>query len=558
MKRDPASVVAEVGLIPFAVDRDINAVLGIVVHIAVVVVDRMIAYAGLRIVVVISVIRHNHGGGGPGGGLDHDGRAAPDIKLVNVFSGGRIPVIDHAARAAACRTDLTGDVAGIAAAGVAGQVDRSPVLEIDQKGGLGIPVGRTAHGAIGHIPVGRLVVLPVHIDIGCAGTGGLAFVIEGAVGTPAVHIRRDVADAERGAALARDRGISEHVGKACGRVFTAVRGNHGPGQRVEHIGAGHKLSRAAGLLALIGRVLRDAEVGRLCRLNRLRLNRLRLDRLHGLNRLGRRRLRRRRGVRIQDGRTRDLDGLGRCLRTVKHRKAVGQTRDVVGICGIEPFKADAASLLAGQGVDGGGIVLLGRDGHAVCVGVRNLTHAAVHHGMLVGIRRVAEGPVLQRDRGLDRVDIVIRKDKGVIEQIVPRIGLAVVVGVDVVRQDVGEGLFLEDVQPARGKGGAVLTDLPDLHVRRAVCRVLGRGNKLEPAVMVQVGHRIIPVFRCIILLQRAHLRRNQADLGADIARRESSGRTDSSHRQQKRRSQKDTEPTFLHLLSSILLSSAAI
>ena len=100
----------------------------------------------------------------------------------------------------------------------------------------------------------------LNVHIRRAGAGGLTGIVEGAVGTPAVHIPCDICDAERRTVLTGHGGI-EHTCKILNGILTAVRADESPGERVVYVGAGDKIRGSALLLVFIGRVLCNGQIG---------------------------------------------------------------------------------------------------------------------------------------------------------------------------------------------------------------------------------------------------------------------------------------------------------
>ena len=65
-------------------------------------------------------------------------------------------------------------------------------------------------------------------------------------------------------------------------------------------------------------------------------------------------------------------------------------------------------------------------------------------------------------------------------------------GVHAVGHDVREGLFGIFADEALAQSGAVGGDFPDLQVRAAVGRMLGGSDELKAAVVIEIGHGVVP------------------------------------------------------------------
>ena len=340
---------------------------------------------------------------------------------------------------------------------------------------------------------GRRLGSSLNVHIRRAGAGGLTGIVEGAEGAPAVHIPRDVGDAERRAVLAGHGGI-EHAGKVLHGVLTAVRTDKGPGERVIDVGAGDKVRGSALLLVLIGRVLGDGEVNGL---GVLRSGR------NGRNRRGG-------GIVLQRRRLWYREHVRQLLLTLENGIAVRQTGDG-SLVKNKPVEAGVALLGRGESVDAGGVVLLGGDGKTVGVRVRDVPDTVVDLGVLHGIGHVADDAVAHADRALDRVDVVVGEHDIVIEHIGPGIRVLVVIRIGTLRENVGEGFVGINVQASFRQRIHGVADFPDLQIGGAVCRVLRRGDQFQMTVMIEIGHGVIPLHLAGLLLFR-NLGKEQTDL----------------------------------------------
>ena len=283
---------------------------------------------------------------------------------------------------------------------------------------------------------------------------------------------------ERGAVLT-GHGAGGELGPESGEIeFIAVGGHEGPAQGVVDVRAGDKDRRAADLLVLIGGVLGDLEVSR--------LHRGRGDGLARGNGRGSRGVRGEQHVRPGNG-----ENLRGILLADKDRVAVGQTGDGE-LLRRDVIKARVAALVAGEGVVAGRVELLGRDLAACGVEMGDGKDAAVDLNVLERIGFVADDAVRHAHRGLDRIHLGVGEDHAVIEHIGPGVFHGVVVGIDVVRQNVGEGFVLLERRRAGDEAVARIADFPDLQVCGTVEGVLGGGDQLKAVVVVEVGDCVVP------------------------------------------------------------------
>ena len=377
--------------------------------------------------------------------------------------------------------DIQVDAEHVDAFAVDGDGSEVVILHMALKeAGLGGRIGRGRHIS--------------HVDVCGAGALDLALVGEGAVGAPVVHFRRQVLEAERGGVVTLDRDLGIIGHKAADGVFAVIGGDDGPGQRFEHVGAGDEVRGAAGLaVKLVGRMLGDEhDLG-----------------LLGLGRGSRRGCGRGRGCGRRCGRSgggrrsggfRNLESgglrhgqlFGRLSQAHEHGVAVGQTVKILGVLGGEPLEAGVASLGAFECLQTGGVEFIGRDVKAGGVGVGDLADAALHQRMLDRVGLVGDHAVLHVEGALAGVDVVGGDHHVVVEQIVPGVGLQIMEGVHAVGHDVGEGLLGVLADEALAQSGAVGGDFPDLQVRAAVGRMLGGSDELKAAVVIEIGHGVVP------------------------------------------------------------------
>ena len=367
-----------------------------------------------------------------------------------------------------------------------------------KEAGLGGRIGRGRHIS--------------HVDVCGAGALDLALVGEGAVGAPVVHFRRQVLEAERGGVVTLDRDLGIIGHKAADGVFAVIGRDDGPGQRFEHVGAGDEVRGAAGLaVKLVGRMLGDEHDLGLLGLGR------------GSGRGSRRGLRRGRGSRrcggfrnLESGGLRHGQLFGRLSQAHEHGVAVGQTVKILGVLGGEPLEAGVASLGAFECLQTGGVEFIGRDVKAGSVGVGDLADAALHQRMLDRVGLVGDHAVLHVEGALAGVDVVGGDHHVVVEQIVPGVGLQIMEGVHAVGHDVGEGLLGVFADEALAQSGAVGGDFPDLQVRAAVGRMLGGSDELKAAVVIEIGHGVVPGQIRRLLLELVKLGIDQEKLPVDI------------------------------------------
>ena len=182
------------------------------------------------------------------------------------------------------------------------------------------------------------------------------------------------------------------------------------------------------------------------------------------------------------------------------RVAVLQHGGILGLLHAEPAEVAAAHLRAGKGGLAGGIEVLGRDLRAVEIHVFHNAAAVLDGDVLEGKGLVAHGAILQRDGALGGVTLGLAEQDVVIEQVRPGVAGRVVIGVGVIRQDVGEGLALLQGDGALIQRLLVLAQLPDLQGGGAVGLMLGGCHQLQHAVVIQVGHSVAP-FPGAVLLQ---------------------------------------------------------
>ena len=144
--------------------------------------------------------------------------------------------------------------------------------------------------------------------------------------------------------------------------------------------------------------------------------------------------------------------------------------------------------------------------------------AVCRYGVLHGEGVVAERLIREAHGGLDAVDLVIRDDNVVVQQIVPVVRGLVVVGVGHVGENVGEGFLRVLVELALAEIRALLVDLPEAQVGGAVLGMLGRGDKLQVPVVIQVGDAVIPGHLPLGLLEPRRLGLDEGKLPVNVGR----------------------------------------
>ena len=190
--------------------------------------------------------------------------------------------------------------------------------------------------------------------------------------------------------------------------------------------------------------------------------------------------------------------------------------EIARVGGREPLKVGAAALIARKSIDTGGVILLRRDRDTVCIRVRYASYAVRDKRMLHRIRLIADHAVLETIGALAGVNVGGRQDDVVIKQIVPGVCRRVMEGVSHVCEDVRERFLRILGKRALVQRASICTDLPDLQVGGAVLRVLGRRDKLQISVMVEICDRIIPSV-AVILFQICDLSIEKAQLIIDVS-----------------------------------------
>ena len=205
-------------------------------------------------------------------------------------------------------------------------------------------------------------------------------------------------------------------------------------------------------------------------------------------------------------------GLGRLLEPEEDGVAVGEASGVRGVGGEEPVKAGAAAVHAAEDGAAHAVVFLGRDDVVLAVGEGG-DHALVDPlVMLVGVGEVLQLGVDEGDGGLVGVDLLRGDGDLVVEHIVPVAGVRVVEGVGGVDDDVGEGAALRHLDGELLDPRSVGLHAPGPGGGEAALALDRGGQKLEPAVVVEIGDRVGPAGIRVVLPETAELGEDELDL----------------------------------------------
>ena len=401
-------------------------------------------------------------------------RRTVDIHVPDISGGDCFPVVPYRAGAAGRHA------AAERAAGVQGDLDTAAFGKRDGNlicihGCHG--AGRGAVGGNGG--AGRTVR---NKQIGCAGARGLGILaVEGGVNAPAVHLGRDIPDAEVRAGITAQRSLGELGSEAAGAVLAAVRGDKGPADSEPAAGVGDKQRRGTGLLAFTCRALGDQESG----------------------------------IGIRDGRRHSGSGSlgGSILRPGRHHRAaedgiaVGKPGGRTRIRHQEPVKAGAAFCRRGKSICSCGVVVFRGNGLTGAVEVTDRALTGLRGDQLVGKGGKAELPVLQLNRTfvLSKICGSVRRD--IVELISPGAVGEIMVGVRRSLDHVGIGAGSRNLR----NRCSVRRNLPRQQRGTAVSALHAGGKKLQPAVVVKIRYGVGPDIRTG-LLHRCEAGKKRVDL----------------------------------------------